>query len=149
MISLVEIPIVADSSPGEAVAESAPDTAVLPAPKKRGRPKGAPNKPKQPVVIQEVPVAPSPKKKRATKAQPPSESDEEPPAPRVPSRKRARPRAPSSSDDEPALPKKRTTRGVPEPPNTQQLAAEVLQLLSSRHVGQANARRARYASWFA
>ena len=148
MSSIVEVPIVADSSPGEAVEESAPEPAVLPAPKKRGRPKGAPNKPKQPVVIQEVPVAPSPKKKRATQAPPPSESDEEPPTPK-PSRKRARPRAPSSSDDEPALPKKRTTRGVPEPPNTQQLAAEVLQLLSSRHVGQANARRARYASWFA
>ena len=148
MSSIVEVPIVADSSPGEAVEESAPETAVLPAPKKRGRPKGAPNKPKQPLVIQEVPVAPAPKKKRAAKAPPPSESDEEPPTPK-PSRKRARPRAPSSSDDEPALPKKRTTRGVPEPPNTQQLAAEVLQLLSSRHVGQANARRARYASWFA
>ena len=148
MTSIVEVPIVADSSPGEAVEGNAPEPAVLPTPKKRGRPKGAPNKPKQPVVIQEVPVAPAPeKKKRAAKAPPPSESDEEPPAPK-PSRKRARPRAPSSSDDEPAPPKKRTTK-QPEPPNTQQLAAEVLQLLSSRHVGQANARRARYASWFA
>ena len=145
--SIVEVPIVADSSPGEAVEGNAPEPAVLPTPKKRGRPKGAPNKPKQPTPIQEVPVAPAPEKKKRAAKPPPSESDEEPPAPK-PSRKRARPRAPSSSDDEPAPPKKRTTK-QPEPPNTQQLAAEVLQLLSSRHVGQANARRARYASWFA
>ena len=137
-MAIEEVPI-QDDSQVEAPHEDPP---AVPA-KKRGRPPGALNK-KKPSIV-EVPVAPVEKKKRAAKAPPPlSDSEEEPPKPR----KRARPRVPSSSDDEPP-PKKRAARSAaPEPPTTQQLAAEVLQLLSNRHVGVANARRARYASWF-
>ena len=138
-MAIEEVPITQDDSQVETPHEDPP---AVPA-KKRGRPPGALNK-KKPSIV-EVPVeAPVEKKKRVAKAPPLSESEEEPPKPR----KRARPRVPSSSDDEPP-PKKRATRSAaPEPPTTQQLAAEVLQLLSNRHVGVANARRARYASWF-
>ena len=139
-MTIEEVPITQDDAQAEAPAHE--DPPAVPA-KKRGRPPGSLNKKPKPSIV-EVPVAPE-KKKRAVKAPPPSESDEEPPK----TRKRARPRE-SSSDDEPVLPKKRATRSAaPEPPTTQQLAAEVMQLLSNRHVSVANARRARYASWLA
>ena len=143
MASVIEeVPITPDDSQAEAPAHE--DPPAVPA-KRRGRPPGSLNKKPKPSIV-EVPVVAPEKKKRAAKPPPPSESEEEPPK----TRKRARPRAPSSSDEEPVPPKKRAPRSAaPEPPSTQQLAAEVLQLLSNRHVGVANARRARYASWFA
>ena len=107
--------------------------------KKRGRPKGAPNKPK------EVPKPPLPKKQPA----PPSESES--PVPVKVKNKRTLP-PPSSSDEEPAPRKPRRSRARTISPapilDTRQVASEVLQLLSNRQVNQATARREKYRSWF-
>jgi len=106
--------------------------------KKRGRPPGAPNKPKTPAP-KAAPKPPSPPesdeeppkvKKRRVKAPPPPSSDEEPPTPRQPRRSRQRTVSPTPVMD------------------TRQVASEVLQLLSNRHVDQATARREKYRSWF-
>ena len=106
--------------------------------KKRGRPPGAPNKPKTP--------APKP----APKQPPPPESDEEPP--KVKKRRVKAPPPPSDSESEPAPRKSRRSRARTISPtpvmDTRQVASEVLQLLSNRHVDQATARREKYRSWF-
>ena len=87
-----------------------------PAPKKRGRPKGAVNKKPKP------------------KARPPTpESDEETPDP-PPVRRR---NDPTPRED-----------SVSPPPDTRAIAAEVLHLLSNRHVERTNAKREKYRSWF-
>ena len=143
-----EVPIQADAPVEDASEE--PFTVV--AKKKRGRPPGALNKAKQ-AVIQEVPIVPIPEKqekkqkpKPKPKPPPPSESEEEAPAPKRQKKKQAA-RPPSDSEEEPVRRKPRPAPIVP--PDAHQLAAQVLQLLSTRHVGQANARREKYASWFA
>ena len=109
--------------------------------KKRGRPKGAPNKPK---VLPKPPKAP-----KKQPAAPPSESEEEP----VPVKaKKKRVRAPPSSSDEEPEPRPRRSRARTISPtpvmDTRQVASEVLQLLSNRQVDQATARREKYRSWF-
>ena len=143
-----EVPIQADAPVEDAPEE--PFTVV--AKKKRGRPPGALNKAK--AVIQEVPI-PEKQEKQPKKQKPkpppptpgPSESEEEAPAPKRQKKKQARPRvADSDSEEEPARRKPRPALAAPD---AHQLAAQVLQLLSTRHVGQANARREKYASWFA
>ena len=112
--------------------------------KKRGRPPGAPNKPK-------APKAPKAAPKAAPKPQSPPESDEEPVKVKV-KKKRAKV-PPPSSDEEPPTPRKpRRSRARTISPapvmDTRQVASEVLQLLSNRHVNQATARREKYRSWF-
>ena len=129
-----EVPIV-DTEESAAVA---PEPIVV---KKRGRPKGAPNKPK---------VVPKPPKAPKKQPAPPSESEEEP-VPVKAKKKRALP-PPSSSDEEPAPRKPRRSRARTISPapimDTRQVASEVLQLLSNRQVNQATARREKYRSWF-
>ena len=130
-----EVPIV-DTEESAVVA---PEPIVV---KKRGRPKGAPNKPKV------VPKPPLPKKQPTT---PPSDSEEEP-VPVKAKKKRTLP-PPPSSDEEPPTPRKprrsrqRTISPAPIM-DTRQVASEVLQLLSNRQVNQATARREKYRSWF-
>ena len=118
---------------------------VVPEPivvKKRGRPKGAPNKPK---------VVPNPPKAPKKQPAPPPESEEEP-VPAKAKKKRAKTPPPSSSDEEPAPKKPRRPRARTISPapvvDTRQVASEVLQILSNRHVNQATARREKYRSWF-
>ena len=108
--------------------------------KKRGRPPGAPNKPK---VLPKPPKAP-----KKQPAAPPSESEEEP-VPVKAKKKRVK-APPSSSDEEPPTPKPRRSRARTISPvmDTRQVASEVLQLLSNRQVTQAAARREKYRSWF-
>ena len=129
-----EVPIV-DTEESAVVA---PEPIVV---KKRGRPKGAPNKPK---------VVPKPPKAPKKQPAPPSESEEEP-VPVKAKKKRALP-PPSSSDEEPAPKKPRRPRARTISPapvvDTRQVASEVLQILSNRHVNQAMARREKYRSWF-
>ena len=129
-----EVPIV-DTEESAVVA---PEPIVV---KKRGRPKGAPNKPK---------VVPKPPKAPKKQPAPPSESEEEP-VPVKAKKKRALP-PPSSSDEEPAPRKPRRSRARTISPapimDTRQVASEVLQLLSNRQVNQATARREKYRSWF-
>ena len=128
--------------------EAAPTTAVAaevaeeveaeaPAPKKRGRPPGSRNKPKAaPVAPKEA--EPKPKAKRAPRkvveVEEEEESEEEAPPP--PKKKRAPVRQMSQDSV------------TPEPPDTRQIAAEVLHLLSNRHVERAQAKRDKYRSWF-
>ena len=130
-----EVPIV-DTEESAVVA---PEPIVV---KKRGRPKGAPNKPK---VVPNPPNAP---KKQPT---PPPESEEEP-VPAKAKKKRVKAPPPSSSDEEPAPKKPRRPRARTISPapvvDTRQVASEVLQILSNRHVNQATARREKYRSWF-
>ena len=90
-----------------------------PAPKKKGRPPGAKNKPK-PAPKQEAKAKPKPKPKRKPVVE--EEEYEE------------------SSEDEPQ-------RRVPNI-DRHQLASEVLGLLQQQRYNQANARRNHYASWF-
>ena len=138
-----EIPI------ADVAEEAAPTTAVAaevaeeveaeaPAPKKsRGRPPGAKNKPKAaPAAPKEA--EPKPKAKRAPRkvAQVEEEEESEEEAPPPPKKKRAPVRQMSQDSLQ------------PEPPDTRQIAAEVLHLLSNRHVERAQAKRDKYRSWF-
>jgi len=118
-------PVVADVEPAEAVAE--PEAV----PKKRGRPPGSKNKPK---------AAAEPKPKRASRSKKPptpEASDEEPPPPRRLTRTSRRVAEEQSSDSV-----------SPGPPDTRAIAAEVLSLLSNRHVERSQAKRQKYRSWF-
>ena len=134
-----EIPIadVAEES-APAAAEVAEEVeAEAPAPKKRGRPPGAKNKAKAaPAAPKEA--EPKPKAKRAPRkiveVEEEEESEEEAPPP--PKKKRAPVRQMSQDSV------------TPEPPDTRQIAAEVLHLLSNRHVERAQAKRDKYRSWF-
>ena len=136
-----EIPIAdvaEESAPATAVAEVAEEVeAEAPAPKKsRGRPPGAKNKPKAAPVAPKA--EPKPKAKRAPRKVAQVEEDEksEEEAPPPPKKKRAPVRQMSQDSV------------TPEPPDTRQIAAEVLHLLSNRHVERAQAKREKYRSWF-
>ena len=94
-----------------------------PAPKKKGRPPGAKNKPKAPPPKASPPKASAPKPKPKRKPVIEEEEYEE-----------------SSEEDEPQ-------RRVPQV-DRHQLASEVLGLLQQQRYNQANARRNHYASWF-
>ena len=129
-----EIPINSDineinSEPVAPMVEEAIEAEPVeePAPKKRGRPFGAKAKPKAKVEAKAAPKAETKKKQQRVVEE--SESEEE------------------------VVVKKRTRRPAPEAPEariptTQDVAFEVMQLLSNRHVDQAAQRRAKYASWF-
>ena len=122
MAEIEEVPIL-DAPIEVAVEEPEPAEA---APKKRGRPKGAANKPKAVVVkAKRVP------KKQATPVES-EEDDTPPPAPR----KSRRVHVEESEDSVSPL------------ATTQEIAAEVLHLLSNRHVERNAAKRRTYASWF-
>ena len=125
MTEIEEVPI-SDAPIAEAVEETSPEPVEV-APKKRGRPKGSANKPKA--------VAKA-KPKRAPKRQlTPVESEEESPPP-APRKRRARVEEMSQNSVS------------PEPLTTRDIAAEVLHLLSNRHVERNAAKRLKYASWF-
>ena len=125
MAEIEEVPIL-DAPIAEAVEEPEP---VEAAPKKRGRPKGSANKPKAVVVKAKPKRAP---KKQATPVES-EEDDTPPPAPR-----KSRRVCVEESEDSVSPPRA----------TTQDIAAEVLQLLSNRHVDRTTARRQKYASWF-
>ena len=114
--------------PTEVVVELAAPEASEPPKRGRGRPPGAKGKAK--------PAKPPP---------PEPEPQPEPPAP-VPKKKKAAPkkRPVQSSDSEQEVPKKR--RRVE--PETQDIALEVMRLLSDQHAQRATARRNKYAGWF-
>ena len=115
----------------EPVVEAEPEEPA-PAPKKRGRPFGATGKAKG-------------KPKAAPKA---AEA-----APKVAkTKKKPRVVEVSSESEEEIIVKKKTRRPAPEPeariPTTQDVAAEIMHMLSNRHVDRATQRRAKYDSWF-
>ena len=98
-----------------------------PVPKKRGRPFGAKGKAKAAPKVAEA----RPKKKPRVVEVTPEET---------------------ASEEELVVKKKTRRRASPEPepqtPSTQDVALEVMHLLSSRHADRASQRRAKYASWF-
>ena len=139
-MAIEEVPIEGSDTQASDAPEAAPVEAAPAAPavvaRKRGRPKGVPNKPKSVQLVEEVAIEP-PKEAKAVKTKP---------APKKP--KKVRVAAPSDSEDEPAPPPKRRKELPPPPPDTRQIASEVLQLLSDRHVEKKHAQRQKYASWF-
>ena len=144
-----EVPIAdaAESAPVEA--EPVVEVPAEPAPKKRGRPPGAKNKPKAKAEARPAPAREASPPKRSAKrgsraaeprkAPPPeSESEEEEPPPK---KRRAR--------SVPEVPREQSQDSVsPEPLDTRAIAAEVLHLLSNRHVERAAQKREKYRSWF-
>ena len=137
-MDIEEIPI-ADAPESAPMADETelPRAPVAPAPKKRGRPKGSLNQPK--AAASAAPsasavVSAPPKAKRAPKrAVTPEESSEEDLPPPRKRRARVEERSPDSVSPE------RDTRAI---------AAEVLHLLSNRHVERNAAKREKYRSWF-
>ena len=127
MATIEEIPIVSEEAqPDEVdpVTEEVPveEEPTAPAPKKRGRPAGAKNKAKPKIVARPKKKAPPP---------PPSddeeeESDEEPPPPPRRTRSRAAP-APEYEEEEIV--------------DARSVAAEMLQMLSQRHVDRNHAKK--------
>ena len=138
MATIEEIPIVSEEAQPEeteiterllSVEEEEEPAPAAPAPKKRGRPAGAKNKAKPKIVARPKKKAPPP---------PPSddeeeESDEEPPPPPRRTRSRAAP-APEYEEEEIV--------------DARSVAAEMLQMLSQRHVDRNHAKKQKYASWF-
>ena len=116
----------------EAQASAPPE----PAAKKRGRPKGSKNRVKEPPAPRAVEPAPK-KKPRAAAAPPSSESEEELPPTKAKKTKKRAPAADSSEDDVPQ-----------QPVDSRAIAAEVLQMLSQRHLDLRQAKREKYRSWF-
>jgi len=129
MENIVEIPLDAPETETEAPPDP-PDPPDPPEAKRgRGRPKGAPNKPKkEPREPSPEPVPLSPPKTKA-------------PAKRKPVEQKAVKKKPvyESSESEDAPNARKTT---------QQIASEVLELLSSQRANQRAQRRDRYAAWF-
>ena len=133
--SIEEVPIDTSEAAvpdGDAAAGPPPEEseAPPPAPKKRGRPAGSLNKktkakqepvPKEEPPIEQATVAP---KKRA-----------------APKRPRTKVRAPTPESDSP-------DSVYPQPPDTRAIAAEVIAMLSNRHLERAEAKRQKYRSWF-
>ena len=141
-MAIEEVPIEGSDTQASDAPEAAPVEAAPAAPavvaRKRGRPKGVPNKPKTVQLVEEVAIEP-PKEAKAKEAK----AAKAKPAPKKPKKVRVVP--PSDSEDEPP-PKRR--KEVPPPLDTRHIASEVLQLLSDRHVEKKHAQRQKYASWF-
>ena len=140
--TIEEIPI--ESGPIADVDAGAEEPAAPePVPKRRGRPKGSRNRPKEvaPAQRAEQPSASTvPKKKKASAARAPSPSsseEEEAPPPKRSTKRRAP--SPGSSEEE---------RPQQQPLDSRAVAAEVLHMLSQRHVDQRQAKREKYRSWF-
>ena len=114
--------------------------------KKRGRPKGSLNKKKNAAPPpEEIEETPRPAAKRAASS-----------AAEVKPKKKRRPPTPESSSEEEAPPRKkrRAARAEPEQeiapaaPDTRQIAADVLYMLSAQNMDMRQAKRERYRSWF-
>ena len=127
-----EVPIVDEPTVEATEPELVPEPEV--AKRGRGRPPGAKGKAKPAKAAKAAKPPPTPE----------SEPDE-PPTPKPKKKKAAPKKRPVSSDSEEEAPRKR--RRV-EPPDTQCIALEVMQLLSDHHAHRATARRNKYAGWF-
>ena len=120
-----EIPIEEAATMEEVVAEA---TEAPPEKPKRGRPRGSKNKaPQRNTSVPEE----APKPKRAAKRRPPSPQSRSPSPPR-------------HSRASFALPEPER----PPPLDSRQIAAEVLQILSTRHLDLRQAKREKYRTWF-
>ena len=127
-----EVPIVDESIVEATEPEVVPEPEVVK--RGRGRPPGAKGKAKPAKAAKAAKPPPTPE----------SEPDK-PPTPKPKKKKAAPKKRPVSSDSEEEAPRKR--RRV-EPPDTQSIALEVMQLLSDHHAHRATARRNKYAGWF-
>ncbi len=122
---IVEIPIEIKTEDTQEIPGNC-ELAPKPKAKPKGRPKGSLGK------KQTEEATPKTTPKKNVKIHPPSESDEEEEPP--PKRRRAIPQP------QPV---------VSEPPDTRAIAAEVLAMLSHRHLDLSAAKREKYRSWFA
>ena len=157
--------------PVEAAVEAEPELAApvqpesAPAPKRRGRPPGSLNKKtkiKNAAPAEEAPATPPRARAGSSKVAParmgsaaaalPSPDEAKPPK----KRSKRRPPSPSSSEEEERPRRRRRAAGagsseqaqVYEPPDSRQIAAEVLSMLSSRHLDLRQAKREKYRGWF-
>ncbi len=130
MSEIVEVPINSEEIPEIIEPEPEPEP-TKPKPRAKGRPKGALGKKKKEVIrVNDVP-----KKKKKTKVISPSESEEE--EMEVPPSRRRRIQQPVPQ-----------VSPVYEPPDTTAIAAQVLHMLSNRHLERSAAKREKYRSWF-
>ena len=137
MVDIIEeIPIV-DAPENDALVGGGEDAPSLePVLKKRGRPKGSVNRAKA-AVAKPKPETKSKPKPKIRRPPTPEESEEEktpPPRKRRVHRQQDFEESPDSVS--------------PEQPTSRDIAAEVLHLLSNRHVQTKVAKREKYASWF-
>ena len=147
MVDIEEIPVQTILEEQAELTEPASEEIVQAVAKKRGRPKGALNKkknapPLQEEEIEEAPPRPAAKRAASSAVAKPKQKKRRPPSP-----------ASSSSEEEPPPRKKRRARAEPEQvvppaPDNRQIAAEVLAMLSTRHLDMRQAKRDKYRSWF-
>ena len=148
MVDIEEIPVETILEGQAELTEPASEEIVQAVAKKRGRPPGAKNKSKKDASPpqEEVQETPRPAAKRAASST----------AVAKPKQKKRRPPSPESSSSEeepPPRKKRRTARAEPEQvvapaPDNRQIAAEVLHMLSTRHLDMRQAKRDKYRSWF-
>lgn len=128
-----EIPI--NSEQENPAPEAATINTETPKAKVRGRPKGAVGIKKRNALKNEEEVAPKKETKRETEA--PPKKDAEAPTKKA---KKRKPPTPSSSSDQEEEPTREQ--------HMHQIAAEVMHMLSNRHVQRSQAKREKYRSWF-
>ncbi len=119
MAEIIEVPINSEEIPEIPESDPMPEAAPKPKPKPRGRPKGAVGKKKKELIDEPQ------KKTKKTKAPP----------------------HPECTSEEETPPRKRVQQPVYQPDN-RAIAAEVLHMLSSRHLDRTAAKRDKYRSWF-
>ena len=128
MSEIVEVPLNSEEIPEiiEPEPEPEPEPTPKPKPRAKGRPKGALGKKK----TNKIPVNDVPQKKKKAKVITPSESEEE------------EIRPPRQRKQQQPVPQ------AYEPPDTTAIAAQVLHMLSNRHLERSAAKREKYRSWF-
>ncbi len=130
---IVEVPI--EVSENIDIPEAVPEPQPKAKPKaKRGRPPGSLNKKKVTVEIDDIPQKEKKKASKKPKVPPPceAEEDDESISPSPPPKKR----------------RAQQQQPVHEPPDSRAIAAEVLHMLSTRHLDSKAAKREKYRSWF-
>ena len=99
----------------------------------------------QETVTESDPPAPKPKPKGRPKGAIGKKKKEPVDEPQTKPKKKTRPSPPSESEEE--APRRKKVQPVYEPDN-RAIAAEVLHMLSSRHLDRTAAKRDKYRSWF-
>ena len=141
MAEIEEVPIAdaPESVPAE-VADKSVAEVPEPAAKKRGRPKGSKNRPRaEPIKAEpERAAAPPPSESRTRRKATSVVAAESEEGKNTPPPRKRRARMEEQSQDSVS----------PEPPDARVIAAEVLHLLSNRHIERNQAKREKYRSWF-
>jgi hypothetical protein len=134
-MDIVEVPLDAPTEESPS-APAAPAPAAPAAKRGRGRPKGAPNKPKPRAPREPTPEPPEPAPRSPPKIKAKAPAKRKPVEENLSKKKRI---VHESSESEDAPDARKTTR---------EIAGEVLELLSLQRANQRAQRRDRYAAWF-